>query len=634
MTLDALPPVKKRARLRLHREPVASRVQRLVRTLLVARTQAGVDVLEASLRDAAEAQFDLRVASSWREASRLLAEPAFDLVIGHLDATALAPSGAAATPDPDGEGPSGVEIHGDDVLSAICGRPDAAPVVVVTSVGDEVNAIRALQAGVQDILTTEQLTASEVVRTALYAMERQRLQNKVIALEREHNRRERRNARDTLTGLPNRYVVLDRLGHALARASRDDGRLAVIAVDLDRFKLINETLGHAVGDEVLGQAARRIAERLRRSDTLGRLGGDEFTVILHDLAHPEDAAKVVSGILSALAEPYEVGGRELFLTASAGIAVHPADGSDVDALMKNATAALFKAKERGSNGYRFYRSQMNERALERLSLENGLRRAVQRQEMVLYYQPQIDAKSGQLLGAEALLRWQHPRFGLLSPARFIGLAEDTGLIHDLGGWVLQQACLQAAAWQRAGHPPIQIAVNVSWRQFVGRDLVSTVESCLIQSGLDPRCLELEITESCVLADLQHTIRVLGAIKALGVRIAIDDFGTGYSSLQLLKQVPTDALKIDRAFVMNIPGERADAAIAATIIRMADAMGFHVIAEGVESEEQLAFLCAHGCPMVQGFLVSQPVPPGRFEQFFGAALPMRATSLALVPPVPA
>jgi len=418
---------------------------------------------------------------------------------------------------------------------------------------------------------------------------------------------------DILTGLPNRALLQDRLNQAIAYASRYCYSVWVLFLDLDRFKFVNDSLGHKAGDTVLKTVAARLEAAVRETDTVARLGGDEFVLVLPERADETLSTSVVQRIMDAVAEPLVVEGHEFFLGCSIGVAVYPSDGDDPETLVKNADIAMYRAKESGRNNFQFYTAAMNERLLERLRIEGDLRNALERDEFVLHYQPQIDLDTGRTIGMEALIRWQHPSLGMIPPLRFIGLAEETGLIVPIGEWVLRTACAQAAAWQRAGLGALRVGVNLSARQFAQHDLVHMVSSTLADTGLPPHLLELELTESLVMTDVDRAIDVLGELKSLGVQLSLDDFGTGHSSLSYLKRLPIDALKIDQSFVRDITHTPDDAAIVASIISLAHNLRRHVIAEGVETLEQLTYLQSHGCREMQGFYFSKPVPPDLFER---------------------
>jgi diguanylate cyclase (GGDEF)-like protein len=423
---------------------------------------------------------------------------------------------------------------------------------------------------------------------------------------------------DTLTGLPNRHLFKEQLNHAIACAQRGGHGLVVLSLDLDRFKRVNETLGHGGGDHLLKDAAARLVKSLRTADyvarderdgihhCVARPGGDEFAVLL-SIDQTEDAAKVARRLLDGLSDPFVVDASEIIVSASIGIAVYPLDGEDADALLKNADAAMHHAKEHGKNNYQFYNGEMNSSARERLALESDLHRALERNEFTLHYQPKVDLLDGTIVGVEALIRWRHPERGLVSPAQFIPLAEETGLIIALGEWVLQSACAQIREWDDGGHTPVPVAVNISAKQFLQRDIAETVMRALQEHDVPAHLLELEITESTAMSNVEATSTTLRELKALGVHIAIDDFGTGYSSLSYLKRLPIDSLKIDRSFVTGLPGDQDDASIAQAVITMAHALRLKVVAEGVENKAQLDFMSANECDEMQGFYFSRPLP---------------------------
>ncbi len=416
---------------------------------------------------------------------------------------------------------------------------------------------------------------------------------------------------DELTGLPNRSMFHQRVGHALAQARRSAKELAILFIDLDHFKKINDTLGHEAGDRALKLIAERVRGCLRESDTVGRLGGDEFVVLIEELPRSESVAEVATKILTAVARPFPLDAGEYHLTASIGISTYPGDSEDMQGLMKNADISMYRAKEQGRNNYQFYSVQMNVHTLERLALESDLRHALERDEFRLHYQPKVDIRSGRITGAEALLRWQQPARALVPPAQFIPLAEETGLIVPIGGWVLKAACLHNKAWLDQGLPRLTVAVNLSARQFAHASLLEDVARTLRDTKLAPASLEFEITESMVMRDPEHAVKLLGGLKKMGIRLSIDDFGTGYSSLNYLKRFPLDSVKIDRAFIQDLPGNADDAAITRAIIAMAHSLRLRVIAEGVETEEQLRFLRELGCDEMQGYLFSKPLPEDEF-----------------------
>jgi len=421
---------------------------------------------------------------------------------------------------------------------------------------------------------------------------------------------------DPLTGLPNRALLLDRLDQALAEVERHERTLAVLYLDLDRFKLINDSRGHHVGDRLLEAAGARMRGLLRAEDTVARLGGDEFVVVLPDVQAARDPAQVAEKIISALAVPFDLGEHRLHVTASIGISVYPCDGRDRDALLRHADAALYQAKEQSRNTYRFFDAEINRQANQRLAIENGLRVALERGELTLHYQPLFDLRTLAQTGVEALLRWRHPERGLIPSAEFIAIAEGSGLIVPIGRWVLSSACQQAATWRRQGLSCARIAVNISARQLRHDTLVAEIREALTKSGLDPADLDLEITESSVMHETLRAGQVLEEIDALGVQLTMDDFGTGYSSLSYLKRFPLDRIKIDKTFVRGVPADPDDVAIVQAIVAMAHQLRLKVVAEGVETAEQRAFLEDCGCDEIQGYLLGPPLPAEHFPALGG------------------
>lgn len=417
---------------------------------------------------------------------------------------------------------------------------------------------------------------------------------------------------DPLTGLANRALFMERLQQALAHAHRNTQVVALIFMDLDRFKIINDTLGHAIGDKLLQTVGKRIRSCARAEDTIARFGGDEFTILLEDIGEELDVTGFVQKVLNAFSTPLMLEGHEIFVTPSVGISLYPNDGVDAQSLLKNADAAMYRAKDLGRNNYQFFTADMNSRASTRLAIENSLRKALERKEFRLYYQPQVNIETGRITSMEALLRWQHPEFGLFQPAQFIPIAEETGLIIPIGEWVLRTACAQTKLWHRE-QLPLRVAVNLSGRQILQSDLLAMVKNVLEETGLDPTFLELEITESVAMEYAEETIAMLRELKDMGIRIAIDDFGTGYSSLSHLKRFPIDTIKIDRSFVRDITTGEDDANITGAMIAMAHSLKLEAIAEGVESAAQLEFLQAHACGSAQGFFFNHPLPADKLAQ---------------------
>jgi len=422
---------------------------------------------------------------------------------------------------------------------------------------------------------------------------------------------------DYLTDLANRLLLNDRLTQTISLARRRRKQLAVLFMDVDRFKHINDSLGHLIGDKLLQSVAQRLTTCVRGSDTVSRQGGDEFVVLLADVEHAEAAGYSAAKILSTLAEKHCIDGHDLNVTVSIGISVFPGDGEDAETLLKHADAAMYHAKENGRNNYQFFKQDMNDRAVERQSVEGGLRQALARQEFVLHYQPKVNLETGAITGAEALIRWLHPIRGLISPKQFVSIAEDSGLIVPIGQWMLRESCRQAQAWQHAGLRPTPIAVNISAVEFRREKFLANVRDILRDTGLDPHYLEIELTESVLVQDIESTMTVLHELKALGVQLAIDDFGTGYSSLSYLRQFPIDTLKIDQSFVRDIAAGNGDATIVSAVIGMGNSLKLRVSAEGVETREQLAFLQAEHCEEGQGFYFSPALDAEAFAALLGA-----------------
>jgi diguanylate cyclase (GGDEF)-like protein/PAS domain S-box-containing protein len=428
---------------------------------------------------------------------------------------------------------------------------------------------------------------------------------------------------DFLTGLPNRMLLDDRVNQAIILASRHMKKVAVLFLDLDGFKHINDSLGHHTGDKLLQSVAKRLAACVRGSDTVSRQGGDEFVVLLSEMDESADAAVSARRLLEAVAKAHLINQHDLHVTTSIGVSVYPDDGLDAETLIKNADTAMYQAKENGRQSYRFFKSSMNERAVERQSIEEGLRRGVERNEFTLHYQPKVNLKTGEITGAEALLRWVHPSRGLVSPAQFIPVAEDCGLILPIGNCVLREACKQAQAWVSAGLSFNSMAVNISAVEFRHEHFLEGVVEILKETGLEPRFLELELTESVLMKRVEATGSILATLRAMGVHVAVDDFGTGYSSLSYLRKFPIDALKIDQSFVRQVTTSPDETSIVTAIISMGRSLGLRVIAEGVETQEELAFLQAHQCDEAQGYYFSRPIPPQQFANLLEAGIPETA-----------
>jgi diguanylate cyclase (GGDEF)-like protein len=500
------------------------------------------------------------------------------------------------------------DSFGLETFAKVYAHSPQVPIIVLTGNDDQTIALSAVKGGAQDYLVKSRLDRELLLRSMQYSIERKRYQ---VQLEHQANY-------DALTGLPNRNLLNDRLRQAVY-AQRKTRAMAVVFIDLDHFKFVNDSLGHGTGDKLLRGMADRLRDVLREGDTVARLGGDEFVVILNDQASEEVIFRAMQRIMLEVSQPMMIEGKELYVTCSAGISLYPQDGADVDTLLKNADAAMYRAKDGGRNNFQFFTSEMNERINERLSLENALRRALERKEFLLHFQQKIDLATGAISGAEALVRWSHPELGLLRPERFIPLAEETGLIVQIGEWVIRETCRQIRAWLDRGLEPGLVSVNLSARQFRQDGLVRTVSRILEETGIDSRHLEIELTESMVMHSVNTAIATLHGLKSLGIALSVDDFGTGYSSLAYLKDLPIDTLKIDRSFVRAISesagggSDAEDGVIAQAIISLGHALHLKVIAEGVETERQLGFLRRHGCDEVQGFFYGEPVPPESYAK---------------------
>ena len=431
---------------------------------------------------------------------------------------------------------------------------------------------------------------------------------------------------DFLTGLPNRMLLNDRVSQAISVAPRHRKHVAVLFLDLDGFKQINDSLGHAFGDALLQAVARCLLECVRGSDTVSRQGGDEFVVLLSEVDHREDAVLMAKRILQAVAELHPIGQYALRVTTSIGVSVYPDDGLDAETLVKNADTAMYQAKENGRQSYQLYEPTLNVRGVERYSLEENLRRALERKEFVLHYQPKVDLRTGRITGAEALIRWKHPTRGLVPPAQFMPVAEDCGLILPIGNWVLSEACRQARAWDDAGLPLTTMAVNVSAMEFRNEHFLDGVAAILAETGLDPRSLELELTEGVLMKHAESTASILRNLRGKGAHVAVDDFGTGYSSLSYLRTLRIDALKIDQSFIREITSVADETNIVTTMIILARSLKLRVVAEGVETQEELAFLQAHQCDEAQGYFFSRPVPPPEFEALLRTGIPVQSVVL--------
>ena len=484
-------------------------------------------------------------------------------------------------------------------------RAPQVPVVILGEVDDEALSVQALQTGARGFLLMSE-ARTRLLTTTLYAA--QGTHRTILELNQAREQARHTATHDMLTGLANRHLFNDRLRQAVETARRSRQQVGVIFLDLDNFKTVNDTLGHAVGDGLLRAVAGHLSNALRGVDTAARFGGDEFAVLLTNLSNPQEAADAARRILDALGNPMRLKNHSMVITASLGIATFPRDGADPEELVEKADTAMYHAKERGRNRYKFFTSEMRTNVMRRAAMLSRLRSAAEDGSLVLHYQPQFDLRRRCVIGAEALLRWKHPKLGLLAPDKFLPLAEESGFIVQIGEWVLREACRQNAQWQQQGYSGFRMAVNVSPHQFQEPDFSAVVRSALRESGLRPSLLELEITESSLVQDAELTISTMHKLKKQGVHLSIDDFGTGYSALSYLKHLPIDVLKIDRSFVAGLASDPADATIIEAILHMAHGLNLSTVAEGVETHEQMLLLGSYGCTRLQGFLFGTPCPP--------------------------
>ena len=490
-----------------------------------------------------------------------------------------------------------------DVVTPIMAMVEELPAIAIIEEYNDDVVREILNNGFQDFVLRTDVDARLLQRTVRYSIERQRME---LELEGARKLEQYLSYYDALTGLPNRQLFYDRLNRAVIHARRTGEMVAVMVLDLDGFKRINDTSGHTVGDKMLRKVADRLSGCIRESDTVARQGGDEFKIIVDKMLREQDAGLIAKKILQSLDLPIEIEQVEHFITTSIGISLYPQDGEDSETLVKNADVAMYRAKSEGKNNFQFYNRSTDALTFERLELENHLRCAIDNNELRIYYQPVFDVARQRITALEALIRWEHPKYGLVPPSKFIPLAEETGLIVDIGNWVIREACLQNVQMTEMGLSPLRVSVNLSYRQFYEKELPEVISEALSDSGLQPDLLGLEITESNVMQDIDHTIETLKTIQAWGIRIAIDDFGTGYSSLSYLKRLPIDTLKIDRSFVRGIPGDRDDMLIVGATIGLAHNLNLGVIAEGVETIEQLEILTSMHCDQIQGYYFSKPL----------------------------
>jgi len=560
-----------------------------LQVLLVEDDKRDARLIREMFKQAGNDSPEVKHVETMGEAERDLASHAVDIVLLDLGL-------------PDAQGPEAIR-------RARAAAP-AIPLVVLTGFDDDTLAEWALQEGAQEILIKGKVDAGGLLRAVRYAVERKTMEE-ALAHAAEH---------DFLTGLPNRLLLNDRLTQAIASSRRYQKKVAVLFLDLDGFKHINDSLGHPIGDKLLQSIAKRLMNCVREADTVSRSGGDEFVVLLSSVERSDDVAITARRMLQELAQPHRFEGHDLHVTASIGVSIYPDDGQDAETLIKTADIAMYQAKENGRQSFQFFKPAMNVRAVERQSMEEGLRHALELGEFTLHYQPKVNVSTGDITGAEGLIRWTHPTRGPVSPAQFISVAEDCGLIPSIGKWVLREACTQAAAWLKTGLSLGTMAVNISAMEFRQGGFLEGIFAILEDTGLDPRFLELELTESVLMKNTGSTESILAKLRARGVQLAIDDFGTGYSSLSYLRKFPVDALKIDQSFVRQITTAPNETAIVTAMISMGRSLKLRVIAEGVETQEELAFLQTHQCEQAQGYYFSRPVVAEQFAQLLKSGLP--------------
>jgi diguanylate cyclase (GGDEF)-like protein len=554
-----------------------------LKLLLVEDNPGDVRLLKECLADTGSVRFSITSAGCMKDAARILHDESFDIILLDL-----------SLPD----------SHGFDSFISIKMNAPEIPIVLLTGIDDEQLAVRAVQNGAQDYLVKGQVEGSILIRALRYAIERHSM---LQELERIRNLEHQMAYYDSLTGLPNRQLFYDRLNQGIYHAERYDTRLALMFLDLDGFKDVNDRHGHNTGDMLLQAVAGRLKDCLRQSDTVARIGGDEFTFVLSNISSVFDVSSVARKIRNVLVSPFHLSGEDVHVSASVGASIYPDDAGDAQSLIKKADMAMYKAKEQGRNIYKLYGDISSTVESERRSVENCLVQALEKNEFMLYYQPQVDIRSGQIKGMEALIRWNHPELGFIPPAEFIPLLEETGRITVVGDWVLRNACRQMKAWVECGYEQMRMAVNLSAVQLRQDDLLDRVRTILDETGLSASYLDFEVTESSAIYDMDFSISVLNDLKRMGSHVSIDDFGTGLSSLKYLKNLPVNKLKIDRSFVSDVDTSADSVAIIKAIIAMAKSMHLEVVAEGVETDLQADFLRSNLCDSGQGFLYSAPVP---------------------------
>ncbi len=564
-----------------------------IKILLVEDNPGDARLIEELIRETGKTEAAITDVGSLATALSVLKDSTFDVVLLDLSL-------------PDSQGLA--------TFTCVQEHASGTPIILLTGLDDETLAVKAMQQGAQDYLVKGKVEAELLVRAIRYAIERQRL---LVEMEKAREFEQHLAYHDVLTNLPNRLLFYDRLAQALTHAKRYSGKLAVFFLDLDGFKELNDSRGHTVGDRLLQIVAQRLKSKLRESDTIARLGGDEFTILLKGINNADDVSRAAVKILELLSEPYLVNDYAVTMSCSIGVSVFPFDGEDAESLIKKADFAMYRAKKQSKGSFQLYNLSMDVTTFKKMSIENSLRTAIAENEFELHFQPQLSLKTGLVTGIESLVRWRHPKLGLVYPGDFIPLAEETGLIVPIGEWVLRSACGQLGIWHKAGFNQLPVAVNLSARQFREISLIETVAGALEDSAIEPGGLVLEITETNAMQDLDYTISTLEVLKEIGVQIALDDFGTGYSSLSYLKRLPIDLLKIDKSFVKDVAKNMDDGAIVSAIVALSKSLGMTVIAEGVETRDQLEFLKSVHCDCMQGFFFSEPVSGEELPQFLSS-----------------
>ncbi|MGH1365262.1 MAG: putative bifunctional diguanylate cyclase/phosphodiesterase [Calditrichia bacterium] len=555
----------------------------VINILLIEKEPGDALLVREFLNEAVTPQCTVNHADTLQRAIHILESSNFDVLL--VDITMLQPTTGEA-------------------LASITEQAQTTPIIFLTDLEEEYDGSLIAKRSKQDYLVKQNLSATHLLRSIRFAIERNWMMEQ---LEKAKQIEQHLAYHDVLTGLPNRQLFQDRLDQIIKQAARADKKVSVLSIDLDEFKRINDTLGHSTGDHILKIMSQRLQSCIRKSDTVARQGGDEFIIMLNEIGEERHAVTVAKKILTSLVKPINIDEHTLYLTGSVGVSLFPSDGDSFSTLVKNAEVAMHRAKKQGKNTYELYNLSMDAEAMEKLELENKLHDAVKKGEFTLHYQPLLNLISGKIEGVEALIRWNHPTLGSISPEKFIPLAEETGLIEPLGEWVMHTACIHAKTLHNEGFEGIRFAVNLSNKQFRNDNLHKMILEVLSKTDLDPQLLGLEVTESSAMRDVEYTIDILNKLKESGIRISIDDFGTGYSSLSYLKKLPIDILKIDRSFIENVPQDNENKSITSAIIFLAHNLGMKVVAEGVENQKQLSFLRSMRCDYIQGFMFSKPIP---------------------------